>query len=234
MADARRMLGCCRRRKLSGPGWPPRRCLTDWTGRPASRPVRRSARPAGPTWRWSAGGSAARGPRCWPRSGTRAAAASCWRRTGSAGRRRAATAGSARPASPVVRPTAVRMRPGALAQPGWARDKPPGSSAAGRMPRDMPLATARYAGPEPSQAVPGDGRALQVPELPGHAPERSFRRGTGTQQANRTEARNGGYRARRRRRLPVRRSPTPTTLRCSGLHDYARPMSARNLLFCRW
>jgi hypothetical protein len=48
------MLGRYRGRKLPGPGWPPRRCLTGWTGRPTPRPVRRPALPFGPTWRWSA------------------------------------------------------------------------------------------------------------------------------------------------------------------------------------
>ena len=100
------MPGCCRRRKLSGPGWPPRRCLTGWTSRPAPRPVRRSARPAGPTWRWSAGGSAACGPRCRPRSGTGP------QRHPAGGRLAAGrNGGSARPASPIVRSTAVPHPP---------------------------------------------------------------------------------------------------------------------------
>ena len=183
MAGAGRMLGGCRCRKLPGPSWPPRPCLTGWTSRPTPRPARRwRARPARPGGGWRR--SAACGPRCWPGSGPGpqrdSAGGGQGRLGGDAGRNGGFCTASlshdeANGCSGCAPSTgSARMR---------ARHNPPVSSAAGR----MPLATARHAGMKPSPTVPGDRRVLQAPEAPGHASERflSARRWCPARQPNR-------------------------------------------------
>ena len=159
MAGAGRMLGCCRRRKLPGPGWPPRRCLLAGpVGPPRAPPgagasVRPDPAVVGGGLR-PVGRAAGQGADPGHSVILLKADRDGWAATGRNGGFCTAslTHDEANGCSGCAPSTgSARMRTG---------DNPPVSSAAGRMPRDTPLATARYTGMEPSQTVPGDRRVL--------------------------------------------------------------------------
>jgi hypothetical protein len=101
MAGAGTMPGCCRRRVLPGPGWPPPRYLTGRTSRPPR------VRPALGAFTRPALAAAGGVDRCRAKQRDRGRSVILLE----AGWRRAATAALRGPASPIVRPTAVPHPP---------------------------------------------------------------------------------------------------------------------------
>jgi hypothetical protein len=121
----------------------------------------------------------------------------------------------------VVRPTAVSDAP----EHWLSQDKDRGQ-AAGYLccEPDATTDAARYGEvrqPEPGQSEPGDRWALQAPEVPGHAPERSFRRGTGFQQDNPTDTRKRRIGARLSRDLRVAGSSTTPGCRPAAVGHFS-------------